>query len=47
MGGIYYGFSIIGIIVIAMWFIRNDGRTETTGILAMKPLPKASREKEL
>ena len=36
MSGIYYLLSIVAILVIIRWFMRNDGRTETSGLLAMK-----------
>jgi hypothetical protein len=39
MGGIYYTLSIIGMVVIVLWCVRNDGQTGTAGILAIKPTP--------
>lgn len=42
MGGLLFGFGIYWMIVIVLWCMRNDGRTVTTGILAMKSLPGKS-----
>jgi hypothetical protein len=36
VNGLFYALSIIGIFVIIRWFIRNDGRSKTSGLLAMK-----------
>jgi hypothetical protein len=36
MSGFYYALSIAGIFVIIRWFIRNDGQSQTSGLLAMK-----------
>jgi hypothetical protein len=37
MSGLYYLIAVIAMLVIVTWFIRNDGRTNTTGLLAIKP----------
>ncbi len=44
MSGIYYAFSIVAVFVIIRWFIKNDGHTETSGLLATKA--KAVEEAE-
>lgn len=36
MSTLYYLFSICAALFIIRWFIKNDGRTSTSGILAMK-----------
>jgi hypothetical protein len=36
MSTLYYICSIIGIFVIIRWYIKNDGRSHTTGLLALK-----------
>jgi hypothetical protein len=36
MSGLYYLCSIIGIFIIIRWYIRNDGKERTSGLLAMK-----------
>lgn len=43
MQGIYYLLSIAAVIIVFLWYIRNDGLAEgepTRGLLAMKePIP--------
>jgi hypothetical protein len=41
MSGIYYALSIVGVFIIINWFVRNDGMTKTSGLLAMKPPPES------
>ncbi|MGH6876185.1 MAG: hypothetical protein ACREHV_02275 [Rhizomicrobium sp.] len=46
MDTLYYICSIVGIFVIIGWYIRNDGRSRTWGLPAMKEPddPKAARK---
>lgn len=42
MQGIYYLLSIAAVLIVAIWYIRNDGLAEgepTRGLLAMKETP--------
>lgn len=43
MQGIYYLLSIAAVLIVSVWYIRNDGLAEgepTRGLLAMKePIP--------
>lgn len=36
INSIYYAFSIVGMLAIVWWYVRNDGRATTSGLLAMK-----------
>ncbi len=36
MSGIFYGLSVLGVFLIIRWFVRNDGRETTVGLLAMR-----------
>jgi hypothetical protein len=41
MSGIYYALSIVGVFIIIHWFVMNDRRQKTSGLLAMKPPPES------
>ncbi len=36
MGTIYYIMAIVGVWIIVDWYIANDARTDTIGILKVK-----------
>ncbi len=40
MNGIYWTLSIMGMLIIVAWYVQNDGRAHTTGLLAMKDAPE-------
>ncbi len=41
MSTLYYLFSICAALFTIRWFIKNDGRSSTSGILAMKKTSEA------
>ncbi len=49
MQGVYYLLSIVAVLVVFIWYIRNDGRPDdqpTTGLLAMRTVdPDEKTEK--
>ena len=40
MNGIYFALSIVGVFFIVHWYIKNDGRERTSGLLAMVSPPE-------
>jgi hypothetical protein len=39
LNSLYYVCSIVAVLLIIRWFTKNDGRSRTTGLFAMKGEP--------